>query len=172
MFSVTGLEFSFTQAPASMKSVLQALWLLTVTFGNVLVVVIAKIKISESQAVEFFFYAALMAVDVCLFIYLAMKYKYRNESDDSHGDEAHRTGVIVNMNGSSGHVLNQTFTTANGGHGPTISAIAGGSKALGTQLSLSNNSISDEKLDASPKCLKQRPTSGKNGVENYGYSDI
>lgn len=171
MFSVTGLEFSFTQAPASMKSVLQALWLLTVTFGNVLVVVIAKIKISDSQAVEFFFYAALMAADVCLFIYLAIKYKYRNENDAHSADDAHRTGVIVNMNGSSGNGLNQTFTVANG-HSPTISAIAAGSTALGPRSSLTNSSISDEKLDASPKCLKQRSTNGKSGVDNYGYSDI
>lgn len=32
MFSVTGLEFSFTQAPQSMKSVLQAAWLLVSIF--------------------------------------------------------------------------------------------------------------------------------------------
>lgn len=160
MFSVTGLEFSFTQAPESMKSVLQALWLLTVTFGNVLVVVIAKIKISESQAVEFFFYAVLMAFDICLFIYLAIKYKYRNESDLSPNDD--RTGVVVNMNGNSGHTMNQTFTT---GHGPTVAAIA-------SRSPISNGSISDENLDSSPKCLKQRPTSGKHGADNYGYSDI
>lgn len=171
MFSVTGLEFSFTQAPASMKSVLQALWLLTVTFGNILVVVIAKIKISDSQAVEFFFYATLMAVDVCIFIYLAIRYKYRNENDMNHSDDAHRTGVIVNMNGSSSNVMNQTFTTAKG-HGPTVSAIAAGSAGLGPRSSLSNGSISDEKLDASPKCLKQRSTNGKNGADNYGYSDV
>lgn len=42
MFSVTGLEFSFTQAPASMKSVLQSVWLLTVAFGNLIVVLIVE----------------------------------------------------------------------------------------------------------------------------------
>merc|ERR1719431_2048360 len=41
MFSVTGLEFSFSQAPDSMKSVLQAAWLLTTAFGNVIVILIA-----------------------------------------------------------------------------------------------------------------------------------
>lgn len=49
MFSVTGLEFSFTQAPSSMKSVLQACWLLSVAIGNMLVVVIAELKLFESQ---------------------------------------------------------------------------------------------------------------------------
>jgi solute carrier family 15 (oligopeptide transporter), member 1 len=50
MFSVTGLEFAFTQAPASMKSVLTAAWLLTVAFGNLIVVIVAEAKAFESQA--------------------------------------------------------------------------------------------------------------------------
>lgn len=49
MFSVTGLEFSFTQAPASMKSVLQACWLLTVAIGNLIVVAIAEFRMIDSQ---------------------------------------------------------------------------------------------------------------------------
>ncbi|XP_078309188.1 solute carrier family 15 member 2 isoform X3 [Panthera onca] len=42
MFSVTGLEFSYAQAPSSMKSVLQAAWLLTVAVGNIIVLVVAQ----------------------------------------------------------------------------------------------------------------------------------
>ena len=38
MFSVTGLEFSYSQAPASLKSVVQAAWLLTVAFGNAIII--------------------------------------------------------------------------------------------------------------------------------------
>lgn len=52
MFSVTGLEFAYSQAPASMKSLLQASWLLTVAFGNVIVVIIAELKFFQSQAYE------------------------------------------------------------------------------------------------------------------------
>lgn len=50
MFSVTGLEFAFTQAPTSMKSLLQASWLLTVAFGNLIVVIVAEISIFDRQA--------------------------------------------------------------------------------------------------------------------------
>lgn len=39
MFSITGLEFSYSQAPNSMKSVLQSMWLVTVAFGNVIVII-------------------------------------------------------------------------------------------------------------------------------------
>lgn len=89
MFSVTGLEFSFTQAPASMKSVLQACWLLTVAIGNILVVVIAKLKFFETQSKEFILFAVLMVADMLIFIVLAMRFKYvdqNDEDDDIEGD--------------------------------------------------------------------------------------
>lgn len=38
LFIVSGMEFSYTQAPSSMKSVLQALWNLMNAFGNVIVI--------------------------------------------------------------------------------------------------------------------------------------
>lgn len=94
MFSVTGLEFSFTQAPASMKSVLQACWLLTVAIGNILVVVIAKLKFFEAQSNEFILFAALMVADMLIFIVLAMRFKYVDQSDDCDDleeDAGHQT---------------------------------------------------------------------------------
>ncbi|XP_073830928.1 peptide transporter family 1 isoform X2 [Musca autumnalis] len=78
MFSVTGLEFSYSQAPVAMKSVLQACWLLTVAFGNVVVVIIAELALFESQAYEFFLFAGLMFVDMLLFMYMAYRYKPNN----------------------------------------------------------------------------------------------
>jgi len=74
MFSVTGIEFSYAQAPMSMKSVLQACWYLTVAFGNVIVVIIAELDLFESQANEFFLFAGLMFVDMILFAYMAWRY--------------------------------------------------------------------------------------------------
>nr|XP_017091383.2 peptide transporter family 1-like [Drosophila bipectinata] len=74
MFSVTGLEFSYSQSPPSMKSVLQACWLLTVAFGNVIVVVVAEAKFFDSQASEFFLFAGLMFVDMLVFMVIAFYY--------------------------------------------------------------------------------------------------
>jgi dipeptide/tripeptide permease len=38
LFSVTGLEFAFREAPDSMKSVVTSCWLLTTAVGNLLTV--------------------------------------------------------------------------------------------------------------------------------------
>lgn len=75
MFSVTGLAFSYAQAPDTMKSVLQACWLLTVAFGNAILMIVVEIKFFESQAYEFLLFAILMFVDMIVFIILARRYK-------------------------------------------------------------------------------------------------
>jgi len=80
MFSITALEFSYSQAPASMKSVLQAINLLTVAFGNVIVIIVAEAKAFD-QASEFFMFGCLMLLDMALFAYLAYRYKYVNISE-------------------------------------------------------------------------------------------
>ena len=49
MYSITGLEFSYSQAPPSMKSVVQAGWLLTSAGGNLLVVIIESFKLFDDQ---------------------------------------------------------------------------------------------------------------------------
>lgn len=49
MYSVTGLAFSYAEAPVSMKSVLQSCWLLTVAFGNVIDIIIIGAKGFSSQ---------------------------------------------------------------------------------------------------------------------------
>lgn len=49
MFSITGLEFAYSQAPTSMKSVLQACWLLTTAFGNLIVVIVESIEPFHDQ---------------------------------------------------------------------------------------------------------------------------
>ncbi|XP_021917359.1 peptide transporter family 1 isoform X3 [Zootermopsis nevadensis] len=105
MFSITGLEFSFTQAPVSMKSVLQAGWLLTVAFGNLIVVIIAEAKFFDSQAHEFFLFAGLMLVDMAIFSLMAMKYKYvevpkaEDEDESKSGELALKETQFSKKNG-------------------------------------------------------------------------
>jgi len=73
MFSITGLEFSYSQAPESMKSVLQAAWLLTTAMGNVIVICVAEARAFDDQASEFFMFACLMLVDMAIFMWLAWR---------------------------------------------------------------------------------------------------
>uniref|UniRef100_A0AC35TR95 MFS domain-containing protein n=1 Tax=Rhabditophanes sp. KR3021 TaxID=114890 RepID=A0AC35TR95_9BILA len=74
--SITGLEFSYSEATPNMKSVLQALWLMTVFVGNIIDMSISGTKIIEDPANELFFYAFLMFVVLGFFILLAMRYVY------------------------------------------------------------------------------------------------
>ncbi|XP_076679855.1 peptide transporter family 1 isoform X1 [Andrena cerasifolii] len=53
MFSVTGLEFAFTQSPDSMKSLMQAAWQLTVAIGNLIVIIISEGAWFDRQASVF-----------------------------------------------------------------------------------------------------------------------
>nr|XP_016942457.1 peptide transporter family 1 [Drosophila suzukii] len=87
MFSVTGLEFSYSQSPPSMKSVLQACWLLSVAIGNMIVVVIAEFKFTSSQSGEFALFATLMLVDMLIFLWLARSYQYKDQSEDHEEDD-------------------------------------------------------------------------------------
>jgi len=89
MFSVTGLEFSYSQAPESMKSVLQAAWLLTTALGNVIVILVAEAKAFDDRASEFFMFACLMLVDIAIFMWLAFRYTPRQPKREED----------INMNG-------------------------------------------------------------------------
>lgn len=75
MFSITGLEFSYSAAPLSMKSIIQAFWLMAVAIGNVIVVLITKTRLFENPANESFLFGFLMFIDILLFVCLAQAYK-------------------------------------------------------------------------------------------------
>merc|ERR1712080_478686 len=78
MFSITTMQFSFTQAPASMKAVMLARRYLTNAFGNIIdVAVIAALEGKlGSQAYEFFLFAGVMVLDMILLAWMATGYKY------------------------------------------------------------------------------------------------
>ncbi|XP_038608850.1 solute carrier family 15 member 2-like isoform X3 [Tachyglossus aculeatus] len=73
MFSVTSFEFLYAEAPASMKSVIQAAWLLTVAFGNLIVLIVAEMDLLVQWA-EFLLFACLL-LGVCL-LFSIMGYHY------------------------------------------------------------------------------------------------
>lgn len=86
LISATGLEFAFTQAAPEMKSTIMSFWLITVALGNALVSVITSVLSNEaaggSGAVSsgrFFLYAGMTAVVAVMFIFVAMRYRYRDK---------------------------------------------------------------------------------------------
>ncbi|VIO96173.1 Uncharacterized protein BM_BM4491 [Brugia malayi] len=82
LFSVTGLEFSYSQAAPNMKSVLQAIWLMTVFLGNVIDMLISGSHIVAEPATEFFVYAFMTVIVIGVFIGLAIRYDYNNYKED------------------------------------------------------------------------------------------
>ncbi len=75
LVSVTGLEFAYTQAPRAMKSTMMGVWLLCVTFGNVLVAFLAPMEAILELSQFFWVFTGLMVVAALLFAILAYFYK-------------------------------------------------------------------------------------------------
>jgi proton-dependent oligopeptide transporter, POT family len=85
MVSITGLEFSYTQAPTSMKSIVMALWLLVISLGNQFAAYVnLTIEILKRRGITilggadyFAFYTLLMLVLSVVFIFFARRYHGR-----------------------------------------------------------------------------------------------
>lgn len=84
LVSTTGLEFAFREAAPEMKSIIMSFWLLTIAFGDLLVVFVTKIFASagnESASVSsgrFTLYAGATFVVAMLFSVVAAFYRYRD----------------------------------------------------------------------------------------------
>uniref|UniRef100_A0A7N6B646 Solute carrier family 15 member 1a n=1 Tax=Anabas testudineus TaxID=64144 RepID=A0A7N6B646_ANATE len=76
MFSVTGLEFSYSQAPSNMKAVLQAGWLFTVAIGNFIVLIVAELAKLPKQWTEYILFASLLVAVCIIFSIMAYFYTY------------------------------------------------------------------------------------------------
>jgi proton-dependent oligopeptide transporter, POT family len=86
LVSTTGLEFAFREAAPEMKSIVMSFWLLTIAFGDLLVVAVTKIFASASNEAasvstgRFMLYAGLTFGVAILFSIVAAFYRYRDES--------------------------------------------------------------------------------------------
>nr|XP_057939095.1 solute carrier family 15 member 1 [Doryrhamphus excisus] len=81
MFSVTGLEFSYSQAPSNMKAVLQAGWLFTVAIGNFIVLIVAELAKIPKQWAEYVLFASLLVAVCFIFSIMAYFYTYMDPSE-------------------------------------------------------------------------------------------
>lgn len=93
LFSVTGLEFAYREAPRSMRALMQSAWLLTVCAGNVLVVVFELVVHSArlGAAESFFLCSGLMGAALCWFGWIAQGYTYAKDEQAMEIDTQHKT---------------------------------------------------------------------------------
>ena len=88
LISTTGLEFAFREAAPEMKSLIMSFWLLTVAFGDLLVVVITELlpgtganaHTASVSTDRFLLYAGLTFGVAILFSVVTMFYHYRDEA--------------------------------------------------------------------------------------------
>lgn len=91
LVSNTALEFAFREAPVSMRSTLMSFWLLTIALGNLVVSRFFKLNIKArlpdgteelyiTGASQFLLFAGLLGVVSIGFVWVASRYKYRDES--------------------------------------------------------------------------------------------
>jgi proton-dependent oligopeptide transporter, POT family len=96
MVSITGLEFSYTQAPNRMKSLIMAMWLLSVALGNQLPSVISflipKLKAAgfNLEGANYFrFFTLLMLAASIIYVFVSRHYREQThlQSQEPQPDE-------------------------------------------------------------------------------------
>jgi POT family proton-dependent oligopeptide transporter len=88
MVSITSLEFSYTQAPKAMKSVVMAIYLWSITAGNAFTYLVhlfienpdGTLKLSGSS--YYLFFAALSAGSAIVFSFVALRYREKTHLQD------------------------------------------------------------------------------------------
>lgn len=81
LVSVTGLEFSYTQAPPRMKSLVMAFWLLAVAVGNAFTSLVNACILDDdgssrwSDGDYYAFFSAVMVLTACAFVPFACRYR-------------------------------------------------------------------------------------------------
>jgi POT family proton-dependent oligopeptide transporter len=93
MVSITGLEFSYTQAPKKLKSFIMSIWLLTVALGNAFASAVNAIISNEDGSSKlagpnyFWFFTIMMLITAVGFIPVAAKYRVKEYiQDDAPAD--------------------------------------------------------------------------------------
>jgi POT family proton-dependent oligopeptide transporter len=89
LVSVTGLEFSYTQAPRAMRSTIMSFWFLAIALGNLLTVIVIKV-VPLQGAAYFWFFSGLMLLAALAFRWVARRYRPVAEAPPTAAPEAAR----------------------------------------------------------------------------------
>lgn len=94
LVSITGLEFSYTQAPPRMKSFVMALYMMSIAAGNLFTALVNKFMIRDDGtsrlhgADYYWFFAGLMVVTAVVFVIYSTFYKGRTYLQDESPAQA------------------------------------------------------------------------------------
>jgi POT family proton-dependent oligopeptide transporter len=88
MVSITSLEFAYTQAPKTMKSIVMAIYLWSISAGNLFTALVhvfienkdGTLKLSGSS--YYLFFGALAAVSAVVFSFFAVRYREKTHLQD------------------------------------------------------------------------------------------
>ncbi|GBO15095.1 Solute carrier family 15 member 2 [Araneus ventricosus] len=81
MFAITGVAFSYAEAPLSMKAVVHACWFLNYAFGNAVVLFLKFFFHLLKDSHRFFIFGILMLVAMMVFVVLAHFYTYISDEN-------------------------------------------------------------------------------------------
>jgi solute carrier family 15 oligopeptide transporter 1 len=81
LLAVPVYELAYSQAPASMKGLVTGCLFFTIALGNGLLACLQLI--SGNRAIMNFAYAGAIVVVMCVFVFIAVNYQYRDESEKS-----------------------------------------------------------------------------------------
>jgi len=93
LFSITTMEFCYTQAPVTMKAVMLGMRYLTNAFGNIIDIVVMKAfeGVLPKQAYEFFFFGGLTLICMAIFVWMSLGYEYVDYTNGQGNDTTDET---------------------------------------------------------------------------------
>ncbi len=109
LVSITCLEFSYTQAPPRMKSLVMSLYLLSVSLGNLFTSLVNKVIQNEDGSSKlpgasyYWFFTGMMLATAVVFIYIAKTYRgktYIQNADPLIGSDDHDLPASEALGGS------------------------------------------------------------------------
>ena len=80
LLSTTALEFSYTQAPSSVKAISTALWYSTTALANVVVICLKSME-SLSRDTQLLSSAGMVVLAMIMFIVIAWRFKVYSQTD-------------------------------------------------------------------------------------------
>ncbi|KAF7114453.1 hypothetical protein CNMCM5793_008757 [Aspergillus hiratsukae] len=84
--SLSGMEYAYTKAPTSMRSIVSALFLLTCTIGSTLGITLSTVSVDPKVLVEYASLSVTMFATAVLFYFCFRKYNRMEESMNMIGD--------------------------------------------------------------------------------------